>query len=213
MKKALKAAGVPFNASANAEELKALCIAKGIAMQDDDSVAEPAAPAAPSEEKVEEIIVLGQALHPKQSTDDTIRGYIAKKAQREFPNFIGKLAEGTYYTAGKCDIFTWRRPDEDDVELMLVFLKNDAGELFPVGSWDICSRTLSVQLEDGTEIHPKWVEPTRYTSNSERDRLAVNVPEGIKVVLKSGIGHWHNPLKESTRNFAISWLELADTEK
>ena len=206
MKKALKAAGVSFNASANAEELKALCIANGIAMQDDDSVAEP-------DEKVEEVIVLGQALHPKKSSDDTIKGYIAKKAQREFPNFIGKLAEGTYYTAGKCDIFLWSRPDEDDVELLVIFLKNDKGELFPVGSWDICSRTLSVQLEDGTEIHPKWVEPTRYTSNSERDRLAANLPEGIKVMLKSGIGHWHNPLKEASRNFAISWLELADTEK
>lgn len=207
MKKALKAASVPFNASASADELKALCIANGIAMDDEESVAEPTAAA---DEKVEEVLVMGQTLRPRKPTDETIGGYIAKKAQKEFPNFIGKLAEGHYTTSGLCDIFTWQRPDEDDVELLVVFLKNDKGELCPVGSWDICSRTLTVQLEDGTEIHPKWVEPTRYTSNSERDRLAANLPEGIDVVLKSGIGHWHNPLKDATRNFSISWLELAD---
>lgn len=207
MQEALAAKGVSFGTKATNPELEALCLANGIATEVEAAV-------------IEKVVVFGVELTPKSPNEATIVAYVAAKAAKEFPNFIGKIPPGKYSTTGTCDVFVWNHLDSTTGKMvqtsLLVIFITDGTNLYPVGSWDVCRRTTPLSLQGEKEgerniVEPKWVEPSTFTSNSDRDRLATNVPAGIQVVVKEGVGHWFNVMKEANaRDFMMRWLERAD---
>ena len=154
----------------------------------------------------EKLVVLGSELELVAQSDTSVSDYIKTKKAKEFPDFIGECLDGHYTTTGQCAFAHWVDSDGIDRVFALPVLKADDGTLRAVATWDLTPR-MSVCPADGDEFTPSWVVKTQFTSQSQRDQLALSIPSGTEVWVKSVRGYWHNPLKQPKRQYLVKYCE------
>ena len=195
MKAALSTANVSFNANLGEAKLALLCEQNGINTDVDDSNNSNAAP--------EKVLCNGVELTPVSGSDATITTFVAKRRQREFPQLLNVVPDGTYHTTGRFALYVWEN-GEDTPPTFLVVEISDGTDNYFVGEWEFPARTFGIRLQDGTEFTPAWVLDTLATG-SARSEAVRNMPANTPCRKRSGVGRWTS--KSGERNYAIAWIE------
>lgn len=203
---ALRNKGIEIDNSASAEQVNQLyathCVKNGSDTAEVSETTNPANTAVVAEK----LVVLGNELKLVAQTDTSVSDYIKTKKAKEFPDFIGECLDGHYTTTGQCAFAHWLDADGVDRIFALPVLRGDDGTLFAVATWDLCPR-MPICPADGDEFTPSWIVKTQFTSQSQRDQLALSIPSGTEVWIKSVRGYWHNPLKQPKRQYLVKYCE------
>ena len=199
MKAALSTANVTFNANLGEAKLALLCAQNNIDVNVDDT-ADTANTADTAPEKV---IVNGVEITPVSGNDATIKNFVTKRRQREFPQLLTPVPDGAYTTTGRFGLYTWENGDDTPPTFLVVEITNGTDSYF-IGEWEFVSRTFGIRLQDGTEFTPNWVLDTLATG-SARSEVVRNMPANTQCRKRSGVGRWTS--KSGERNYALAWIE------
>lgn len=151
----------------------------------------------------EKVVVNGVEITPVSGNDATIKNFVAKRRQREFPQLLTPVPDGAYTTTGRFGLYTWDNGDEVSPTFLVVEITNGTDSYF-IGEWEFVSRTFGIKLQDGTEFTPAWVLDTLATG-SARSEVVRNMPANTPCVKHSGVGRWTS--KSGERNYALAWIE------
>jgi len=201
MKAALSTANVAFNANLGEAKLALLCEQNNIDTNVDDSASADAADAADA--APEKVLCNGVELTPVSGNDTTITTFVARRRQREFPQLLNVVPDGTYHTTGRFALYVWENGEDTPPTFLVVEISDGTNNYF-VGEWEFPARTFGIRLQDGTEFTPAWVLDTLATG-SARSEAVRNMPANTPCRKRSGVGRWTS--KSGERNYAIAWIE------
>ena len=201
MKAALSTANVAFNANLGEAKLALLCEQNNIDTNVDDSASADAADAADA--APEKVLCNGVELTPVSGNDTTITTFVARRRQREFPQLLNVVPDGTYHTTGRFALYVWENGEDVPPTFLVVEISDGTNNYF-VGEWEFPARTFGIRLQDGTEFTPAWVLDTLATG-SARSEAVRNMPANTPCRKRSGVGRWTS--KSGERNYAIAWIE------
>lgn len=151
----------------------------------------------------EKVIVNGVEIVPVDGNDPTIKTFVAKRRQKEFPQLLFPVPDGDYTTTGRFALYEWQNGDDTPPVFLVVEIAAADGSRYFVGEWEFTTRTYGIRLQDGTEISPNWVLDTLATG-SARTEAVRNMASGTPCVKHSGVGRWTS--KTGERNYALAWL-------
>lgn len=201
MKAALSTAGVAFNANLGEAKLALLCEQHSIDINVDDTVDTIDAVDA-TDDLPEKVVCNGVELTPVSGNDTTITTFVARRRQREFPQLLNVVPDGTYHTTGRYALYVWENGEDTPPTFLVVEIANDTDSYF-VGEWEFPARTFGIKLQDGTEFTPNWVLNTLATG-SARSEAVRNMAANTTCVKHSGVGRWTS--KSGERNYALAWI-------
>ena len=209
MKAALSTANVAFNANLGEAKLALLCEQNNIDTNVDDSAsanAANAANAADANDLPEKVLCNGVELTPYAPDAQALKEYVAARRQREFPQLLAAVPNGSYETTGRFSLYPWTTVNKDGEEipttLMVVEITDGVNSYF-VGEWEFVSRTYGFTPANGELQNPKWVLSTLATG-SLRTQAVLAMPAGTKCIKHAEVGRLTD--KPGTRNYLCHWI-------
>ena len=200
LKNALRSMGLPTNGNTN--ELQARYDAAVAAASTNSNAAADASSNA-ADDAPEKVLCNGVELTPVSGNDTTITTFVARRRQREFPQLLNVVPDGTYHTTGRFALYVWENGEDTPPTFLVVEISDGTNNYF-VGEWEFPARTFGIRLADGTEFTPAWVLDTLATG-SARSEAVRNMPANTPCRKRSGVGRWMS--KAGERNYALAWIE------
>lgn len=154
----------------------------------------------------EKVVCNGVELTPYAPDAQALKEYVAARRQREFPQLLASVPNGSYETTGRFSLYPWNTVNKDGEEvpttLMVVEISDGTNSYF-VGEWEFVSRTYGFTPAEGELQHPNWVLDTLATG-SLRTQAVLAMPAHTKCVKHSQIGRLTD--KPGTRNYLCHWI-------
>ena len=154
----------------------------------------------------EKVLCNGVELTPYAPDAQALKEYVAARRQREFPQLLAAVPNGSYETTGRFSLYPWTTVNKDGEEipttLMVVEITDGVNSYF-VGEWEFVSRTYGFTPANGELQNPKWVLSTLATG-SLRTQAVLAMPAGTKCIKHAEVGRLTD--KPGTRNYLCHWI-------